>query len=139
MKATSQTTSRALLPLIVLLAAISLGASGSEPDSETFAGHYDWSDGGKDDLRVEFTPQGDDKWDVTFRFGFDGRAYAWQGTAEGRLEDASELTGTASWKSRRWTWRATIEDGVMLGEHTELRSRGRTRDTGTFELRASSD
>ena len=59
---------------------------------------------------------------------------AGRGTAAGGLEDGSKLTGTATWGSRKWTWSATIEDGVMRGKRTELRNRNRTYETGTFVL-----
>lgn len=60
------------------------------------------------------------------------------GSAKGDLEDGSEVTGTASWVPRKWTWTATLEDGVLRGTHTEQKSRGKTYETGTFELRRES-
>lgn len=118
--------------LTVVLAAAGITALHAASEPQSFSGRYDWSDGGRDDLRIEFEPKGDGAWSVTFRFRFDGRSNTWKGTAQGSLDDGSELTGTARWRSRRWSWKATIDDGVMSGTHTELRSRGRTYETGTF-------
>ncbi len=120
------------LALVVFSAGI--GPAFADQERRSFEGTYDWSSGGTDTLRAEFVPDGENSWKVTFRFRFDNRNNTWRGTAEGRLEEGVEITGTASWRSRNWTWRAAIEDGVMVGEHTEIRSRGRTRSTGTFEL-----
>lgn len=136
--------SRAAKPKLILVAlfGVALAVAGiattiAEPALRVFTGHYDWRDGGKDDLTIEFEPDGDGRWKVRFRFEFDGRGNTWKGSAEGALEDGSRVTGTAKWKSRKWTWSATLEDGVMRGTHTELTSRSKTYRTGTFELRRS--
>lgn len=120
--------------IAVFLAVSPLAAAPAGPPAEVFSGVYDWRSGGRDDLRLEFEPNGNGSWRVTFRFDFDGRKYTWKGTAEGSLEDGSALTGTASSRSRKWTWDATLEEGVLRGRHREVRSRGRTYETGTFEL-----
>ncbi len=131
-------------PKLILLAlcSVALAVAGTastlaEPESQVFTGHYQWHGGGTDDLTAEFEPTGDGQWKVTFRFEFDGKGNTWRGSAEGDLDDGSEVTGTAAWRSRKWTWSATLEDGVMRGTHTELKSRGRTTETGSFELGTS--
>lgn len=118
---------------VVALAIAGIAAT-ADPPSQVFTGHYDWRDGGRDELTAAFEPDGDEQWKVEFRFEFDGRRNTWKGSAEGSLEDGSEMTGTAAWRSRKWTWSASLEDGVMRGTHTELKSRGKTYETGTFEL-----
>jgi hypothetical protein len=103
-------------------------------EASTFSGSYAWSQGGSDRLSVEFKPDGESRWEVTFRFRFNGRSQTWKGTAQGSLTDGSTLSGTATSGSRNWVFEAGIEDGVMHGTHREIK-RGRSRyPTGTFEL-----
>lgn len=125
---------RLIVSLLLLAVAGIVSSTLAVSTPKVFTGQYDWRDGGTGDLSAEFKPDGDNQWRVTFRFDFDGSSKTWKGKAEGNLEDGSEVTGTASWKSRDWGWTATIEEGTMRGKHTELKSRGRTYDTGTFEL-----
>ena len=118
---------RILLTSLALVAAVLIGSS------ETFTGTYDWNQGGKDELRAEFTPSGENSWNVKFKFRFSGRNNTWKGTAEGSLADGGELTGTATNGSRNWIFEASIRNGVMKGVHTEIQ-RGNEYKTGTFEL-----
>lgn len=134
MRYTTEISRVFLVSLALALAVLAFHPTYAEPPAEIFTGFYDWRSGGRDDLSVEFRPDGEGRWLVTFRFGFDGDDYTWRGAAEGSLADGASLTGTATSKSRKWTWSATIEDGVMTGRHKELKSRGRTYDTGTFEI-----
>jgi hypothetical protein len=123
-----------LLAAGLVVATAVIAVSAAESSAQTFSGQYDWTSGGSEELNVEFIPLGDDRWKVRFRFRFDGSFNTWDGTAEGSLEDGSQLTGTTSWRGRDWNFDAAIEEGVMQGTHAEIRGTKR-RETGTFEIR----
>ena len=124
---------------VLVLAVLTLGAiataSESVPAGQIFSGTYDWKDGGSEKLVAEFVPSGENTWDVTFRFRWNGDDNKWTGTAEGILSDGEIVSGTATTGRRNWVFEATIGDGVMRGQHTEKRKDGSSYETGTFEIR----
>lgn len=101
----------------------------------TFAGSYDWKDGGSDELSAEFKPAGENEWKVTFRFRWNNQRKSWKGRAKGTLDDGGTVEGTVKWSGRDWVFSARIEDGVMTGEHIEIQSGDERYPTGTFELK----
>ena len=123
-----------LLAIVLLLPGLLMGTAQARKDTTTFEGRYDWSQGGGDELRADFRPDGEDRWKVAFRFRFSGRKETWTGTAQGGLTDGSKLTGTAKMGSRNWIFDAEIKDGVMRGSHREVKRSGREYPTGTFEI-----
>lgn len=128
-------TARVLAAWAVLLVLVfGFGTTQARKNTKTFEGRYEWSQGGSDKLRADFRPDGENRWDVAFRFNFSGRKETWTGTAEGSLADGSKLTGTATSGGRNWIFEARIEDGVMRGEHREVKRGGRQYATGTFEI-----
>ena len=128
-------TTRILLPAIVLLLlGLGVGTAQARKDTTTFQGRYDWSQGGGDELRADFRPDGENRWKVAFRFQFSGRKETWSGSAQGSLTEGSTLTGTATMGSRNWVFDAAIKDGVMSGSHREVKRSGREYTTGTFEI-----
>ena len=128
------TTRTLALVLGLALLAVPAAAAAAEREAATFTGTYDWKQGGSDELSAEFTPDGPDRWKVTFRFRFDGKERTWKGTAEGSLNDGTKVTGTARNKKKNFEWKATVEAGVMRGRHTEIFDGGRKFATGTFEV-----
>lgn len=127
-----------LLPVVVIataLAAPSIASFGNDESAQTFRGEYNWVDGASGPLTAEFVPDGEDSWKVKFRFEFSGKDNTWKGTARGSLADGSAVTGTSNWRGRRWVFSGQIDDGVLRGEHTELRKDDSEYETGTFELR----
>jgi len=126
----------AAIALIAVLATIGVLSPQSleSSDVRTFQGEYDWTDGGTGRLHAEFKPDGEGSWKVEFDFDFNGKAQKWKGTAEGSLENGSEINGTAVWKKRNWVFSAKIEEGVMRGQHTEIRKDGGRYESGTFEV-----
>ena len=123
-----------ILAMALFLAVLPASADRAEP--VTFTGEYQWKQGGDDTLIAEFTPDGDDRWKVKFRFDWSGNNYTWKGDASGPLTEGSEFSGTARSKDGRREWRfsGTLESGVLRGKHTETTD-GRSYETGTFELR----
>ena len=68
---------------------------------------------------AEFEPSGNNTWKVSFRFRWNGDDNAWDGTAKGSPLDGETVTGTATTGRKNWVFEATIEEGVMRGQHTE--------------------
>ncbi len=122
----------------VITVLVAAPATGAADTVEQFAGTYDWSDGGSDELTSEFKPTGDDSWKVKFRFRFSGKRNTWKGTAKGSLAEGGTISGTAGWKGRTWEFEATVESGVLRGSHTEILKGGKRYDTGSFEMKRSS-
>jgi len=127
---------RSILSMVVVLLLLAVGVTATQAgkSTATFEGKYDWAQGGNDELRVDFKPDGEDRWKVAFRFHFSGRKETWSGTAVGSLHDGSTLTGTATSGGRNWIFKAGIENGVMRGTHREVKRGGREYATGTFEV-----
>lgn len=124
-----------LMTALFLIAGAGWFSLPSAEGKQVFSGTYDWSNGSSDELTAEFKPDGNGGWAVSFKFDFSGDSHTWKGTAKGSLEDGSELTGTASWKrnGRKWVFNATLVDGVLNGEHAEVRN-GKESPSGTFRL-----
>ena len=101
-------------------------------------GSYVWtaSPGDPGDLRAEFTSNGEDKWDVSFYFRFNGQNHIYTGTAEGSLKNGG-LSGKVhnERKSRNWTFTGQVSNGKFEGTHTEHYRNGSSKRTGTLALR----
>lgn len=129
---------KTVLAMIILVAASAAAIATAENEAEAvgrFIGSYDWSDGGSDDLSAVFTPDGDGNWKVEFTFRFSGKKNVWKGDATGSLDEGGKLSGTSGWGNRSWEFEAKLKDGVLVGNHTEIRRGGSRYNTGTFELR----
>ncbi|MEM1179418.1 MAG: hypothetical protein AAGM22_13795 [Acidobacteriota bacterium] len=145
-------TSRALkspAPYILALAGLAatslilffiLAGAADASDSRTFNGRYDWSSGGSGSLDVTFTPEGRadgvPTWKVRFDFTFNGRDYTWKGDAAGGLEEGATVEGKARGSRRDWVFRGTVKDGVISGDHAQVRRNGGERKSGTFSITA---
>ena len=126
-------TTSALMVAVLVLAAGAAVADTEKP--QTFSGSYDWTDGSVDDLKAVFQPDGEDAWTVTFDFTWNGKPHTWTGTAQGSLEDGTEVTGTATDGNRNWVFEGSIKDGVMSGVHREIREGRDPYESGTFEIK----
>ena len=88
-----------------LLLATALPAAAEKAEKVNFSGEYQWKQGGNDRLAAEFTPDGDERWKVKFRFDWSGNSYTWKGDIAGPLTEGSEFNGTARSKDGRREWR----------------------------------
>ncbi|MEM8993197.1 MAG: hypothetical protein AAGF23_00265 [Acidobacteriota bacterium] len=132
---------RLLSAILVSLCAL-VGATAA--GAQTFSGTYDWSSGGSGSLVATFAPAGETEggapaWDVTFDFTFYGKDHTWKGTAEGALEDGATITGNARGSRRDWVFTGTLEDGVLAGDHAQLKRGGKKSRSGSFSIKASAD
>ncbi|MEO1084651.1 MAG: hypothetical protein AAFY88_10435 [Acidobacteriota bacterium] len=108
--------------------------------AQTYSGSYDWSYGGSGSLAASFTPAGQAEngapaWDVTYKFTFNGKDYTWKGTAEGALEEGASVSGTARGSRRDWVFNGTVKDGVLAGDHAEMKRSGKKSRSGTFSIK----
>ena len=103
-------------------------------------GSYKWvktkgSTGG--DFTATFTPDGDNKWKVEFKFDWKKKPHTYTGTATGSVKDG-KLEGKVlnDDKKRTFTFTGTMKNGKMTdGTHTEIRKKGgkeSVTDTGTI-------
>jgi hypothetical protein len=121
-----------------LLALISLGTAAAWQLAKVeMDGSYVWNVSPRDpgNLRAEFTPNGDNQWNVSFYFRFNGQNHVYTGTASGNLENGP-LTGEVANESKRrnWTFEGNCSNGKFTGTHTEIYRDGGTKRTGTLEL-----
>ncbi len=126
------TTAVAVLALALLLAA---PATFAEENETKMSGSYVWTNGGAGDLEVVFTPDGENRWNVSFYFEFRGQDHVYTGTAEGSLSDGA-LAGRVTNENQRrnWNFSGTFTDGKFEGTHEEIGRDGKTFDTGTMKL-----
>jgi hypothetical protein len=119
---------------VVVLAACGVAPGADGP--RTLRGAYLWSDGGsKGDLEAVFTPSGEGRWEVEFRFRYGGEPHVYSGTAEGSLSEG-ELMGAVKTENngRTFTFRGTFREGAFTGTHAEVGDDGE-HPTGTLTLR----
>ena len=103
--------------------------------TRTFSGDYVSAfQSGRQPLTAVFTSKGDKRWDVVFHFKFHGRKHAYEGTAEGSLDEGT-LGGTVKNESgqRTFTFEGQLRDGAFRGTHAELKRTGERR-TGSLTL-----
>jgi hypothetical protein len=120
---------------LLLCEAFALGATPPAADRE-LRGEWVWNDGARGELTAHFTPVEANRWNVDFRFRFDGEPHVYSGTAEGNLKDGM-LRGTVKNESGRRTFTFDgefRENGEFRGKHAETTS-GRRHETGTLTLR----
>lgn len=122
----------------IALTVLSLLAGGAfAADAMTLSGSYAWSQGGQGgDLEAEFTPTGENTWDVSFHFSFRGKDHTYTGTARGSLEQGA-MSGEVRNESgkRSWTFEGSFNDkGKFKGSHVETTGGGQTK-TGTLTLK----
>ena len=103
--------------------------------SQIFSGTYDWSDGDIGELKAVFEPDGEAAWTVKFDFNWNGQERTWTGTAKGSLTDGSEVTGTATDGNRNWVFEGSIKEGMMSGNHREIREGRKPYESGTFDIK----
>jgi hypothetical protein len=89
---------------------------------------------GADPVRAVFSPRGENQWNVSFFFKFNGYNHAYRGTADGSLS-GGELSGEVvnETRQRRFSFSGAIREGKFTGRHAELK-RGKRIDTGTITL-----
>jgi hypothetical protein len=105
-------------------------------NERTLTGTYVWNDGARGDLAADFTATGENRWNVDFRFEFDGQDHVYSGTAEGSL-DGGPLKGAVKNESGKRTFEfegSFRDDGEFRGTHAET-TKGRRAQTGTLTLR----
>lgn len=122
----------------MVLIFISLLASGvAAGETMNLSGSYNWSQGGQGgDLQADFTPTGEDTWDVSFHFTFRGKDHTYTGTAQGSLTEG-EMSGEVRNESgkRTWTFEGSFNGkGKFKGTHVETTGGGNTK-TGTLNLK----
>ena len=126
-----------LLAAAVVVAGVPVvvGVTGAA-DTRTMTGSYEWSDTGKKgNLEAVFTPAGEEKWDVSFHFVFEGQKHVYSGTAQGNLT-TGDLRGRVQNEggNRTWTFKGAFEDGKFKGTHAEVQKDGE-HATGTLHLK----
>jgi hypothetical protein len=131
-------TALSVAALFFLFGAAALAGDGVEAN-----GKYIWVDKGKkrDEglLKAVFTPDGDNKWKVTFYFAWKKKKHVYKGTATGSLKNgaiAGEVKSDDK-KPRTFAFSGNAANGEMTGKHWEIRVRkGKRRETptGTFTL-----
>lgn len=126
------------LVLTLLLAAFGLAVSAKVEKAETpttLEGQYEWTHQKEPgDLKAVFSAAGEEAWDVSFHFTFNGEAHTYKGTAEGSLTEG-DLAGEVKNENGRRTFifKGKVADGSFSGEHAEIRRNGERR-TGTLTL-----
>jgi len=122
--------------LVVALVILSGGFAESADSAEVrqLTGGFVWNKNRTGDLAAEFSPTGEGKWDVTFRFVFREQNHVYSGTAEGSLS-AGELSGRVlnEGKSRTFVFRGKFEEGTFRGTHAEIED-DLEQETGTLTL-----
>ncbi|MCB1045215.1 MAG: hypothetical protein KDC35_19900 [Acidobacteria bacterium] len=101
-------------------------------------GSYVWNqrNGQSSELRVEFQPQGNDRYLVAFYFTFDGSPLVYSGTAVGSPRSGS-MEGTVHnpGGNRTFVFKGTSRDGVFSGTHAERKRNGREYPTGSLRFK----
>ncbi len=123
-----------LFLLAILVASFSFAA---EEGTRTFSGHYRWdAQDLSGNLEAVFTPTGEETWDVSFHFKFQG-PHTFSGTAEGSLK-SGKLEGTVrnERETRSFDFRGTVKRGKFRGVHFESTG-GARRRTGTLSMKAA--
>ena len=129
----------AVLVVAMLSLLLSLQDGTAPPDDEiTLTGEYFWKHMNyTDDLNAVFTRTGNGKWDVEFRFVFEGELLVFRGTAEGSLTDG-ELHGDVVTSNpdrpQTFFFAGRFERGRFTGTHTALQPSGGTHPTGTLTM-----
>ncbi len=119
-----------ILSLLLLSACAAASAGAPAPAKLEYSGYYDWNVGGRGRLYVTFIPDGDDGWDVTFRFGHAERLQAWKGTAIGEPGNGT-VEGLV--RGGRYRFHGTFENGVFRGKHFEMTRRG-MKESGSLRF-----
>ena len=104
-------------------------------ETKVMKGSFEWNnENRKGNLEATFTPAGDGKWEVAFRFEFSGQQHVYSGTAEGSLTSGT-LSGKVHNEDRRrsWSFTGTSDDGRFKGTHAEIVGNGQ-QPTGTLTL-----
>ena len=104
-------------------------------DTKTLTGKYLWTQTGEaGDLEAVFTPAGENKWNVDFRFAHSGDDHVYSGSAEGNLKDGA-LSGRVTNEAgkREFTFEMKFEEGRFTGTHAEVTG-GNEKKTGTLNL-----
>jgi hypothetical protein len=116
--------------------------SGICAEDVTWTGSFVWSKRNKDthQIKAVFTPDGENKWKVSFHFEFRDKDHVYSGTAEGSLA-AGELKGeifSDDKNKRKFTFKGDVKEGAFSGTHEEIRGwrkdKPKVRDTGTMRL-----
>lgn len=127
---------KALLALALLLGAVAASPLASADDASTvLKGTYQWNGGSRGPLTATFAPDGENQWQVSFRFTHGGSSYTWDGTASGSLtRGALEGRVRDSRSGRVFTFEGDFDDaGRFEGRHSEVHSGG-AQSTGTMRL-----
>ena len=129
----------AMRALLFLLVASLAGIALAE-ESETLTGTFVWErDDGEisGDLEARFTSTGDNTWNVTFHFDWEGEPRIWKGTAKGSLKKG-KLEGEATMdkkdKPATFTFTGKFKGGTFKGTHARIRKEGEPRATGRLTL-----
>ena len=107
--------------LLAALALLLTAPSGTVLAEEitTLNGEFKWSQrNSSGDLKADFTPTGEDTWDVSFHFKFRGEPHVYSGTAEGSLSEG-ELSGTVKNETTAQAGRGTLRPHWKLRRHLD--------------------
>jgi len=125
---------------LLLLLAVSLTGIAFAGETETLTGTFVWErDDGDEtgDLEAKFTSTGENTWDVSFHFDWEGEPRVWNGTATGNL-DKGKLEGKAMMdktdKPSTFTFSGKFKKGKFKGTHASIDKDGESHSTGTLTL-----
>ena len=124
-----------ILLLVIGCGALAAKDENEKKDGKTLTGKYHWSQTGEaGDLEAVFTPAGENKWNVDFRFAHGGDDHVYSGSAEGNLKDGA-LSGRVTNEAgkREFTFEMKFEEGRFTGTHAEVTG-GNEKKTGTLNL-----
>jgi len=119
---------------LACLSVVGLASAADTP--RTLKGTYEGTESEKSGhLEAEFTPAGEGKWGVAFRFQFEGQGHVFAGTAEGTLSEGP-LKGTVKTDNgkRTFAFSGTFHDGVFTGTHADA-TEEKEHQTGTLTLK----
>ena len=126
--------------LIALVGLTLAGVAAPASDAVTLEGEFVWqrSDGNHAGaLRAEFTPTGENTWNVAFHFEWEDGPHTYTGTATGNLATGDlegEVVNDNPDRKATFRFTGTFENGTYSGTHAHVQEDGSLLDTGTLTL-----
>ena len=112
------------------------GSAALAEESQTLEGSFVWNNENRTgDLEAVFTETDPGRYNVDFRFEWEGKPRVFSGTAEGSLS-SGELVGRVqnATKEHTFVFTGSFENGTFNGTHAVLNEEGEETDTGTLVL-----
>ena len=133
-----------IFTLALLLSFCATFANTAVAQDVTMKGSYKWErkkGATKGAITATFTPAGENKWTVVFKFDWKKTPHTYTGVVTGSVTDG-KIEGKVlnDNKKRTFTFTGTVKDGILKASHKEIRKRrGKetSTDTGTIELKTS--